>query len=84
MSNESHPSGIEAVRSLLVDYSDLGSGAAISGTLRLWRLDGAGWLPLPGVDDPMLGQLTSLTDHFSRFAIFGATNRILLPVLLRP
>jgi hypothetical protein len=69
---------------ITVDYSAVGHGAAISGTLRLWRLDGAGWLPLPSVDDPVLGQLTALADHFSRFAVFGATNQIFLPVLMRP
>lgn len=69
---------------ITVDYSDLGHGAAISGTLRLWRLEATDWIQLPGVDDPVLGHLTATADHFSRFAIFGETHRIFLPVLMRP
>jgi hypothetical protein len=69
---------------ITVDYSALGRGAAISGTLGLWRLDGAAWKPLPGVDDAVAGRLTAAADHFSRFAVFGATNRIFLPLLRRP
>lgn len=66
-----------------VDYSNLGHGAAISGTLGLWRLEEAGWVQLPGVDDAVAGKLTATTDHFSHFAVFGETRRVFLPLVLR-
>ncbi len=67
-----------------IDYSATGTGATIPGTLCLWWMDVNGWVRLPSVDDPILKKLTATADHFSRFAVFGETNRIFLPVLMRP
>lgn len=41
---------------------------------RAWRLAEAGWVQLPGVDNPELATLTTLVDHFSYFAVFGETR----------
>lgn len=68
---------------ITVDYSELGQGAAMRGTLCLWWLDVNGWVRLPGVDDAAAGKLTATADHFSRFAIFGETHRVHLPLALR-
>jgi hypothetical protein len=38
---------------------------------------------LPSLDDPAQGHLTATVNHFSRFAIFGRTHRLFLPLLTR-
>jgi hypothetical protein len=66
-----------------IDYGATGTGAAIPGTLCLWWMDVNGWVRLPGVDDPLLGKLTSRVEHFSYFAVFGETNSLFLPLVMR-
>ena len=66
-----------------VDYSDVGNGATISGTLCLWWMDVNGWVRLPGVDDPGQEILAATIDHFSYFAVFGATHQLYLPLVGR-
>lgn len=66
-----------------IDYGLTGHGSAIPGTLQLWRLEGSGWLPLPGEDDQAGRQLTAQISHFSQFAVFGDTHQTFLPVVVR-
>jgi hypothetical protein len=38
---------------------------------------------LPSIDDPATGMMMAPVSHFSEFAIFGDTNRVYLPAVLR-
>ena len=66
-----------------VDYSNTGPGIAISGTLSLWWLNLGQWTQVPSFDDPLAGKVTATVDHFSQFAVFGETNRLFLPFVVR-
>ena len=68
---------------ITVDYSDTDTGTTIPGSLNLWRRDVDQWVKLPSIDDPAAGAVMAPVSHFSEFAIFGATNRVYLPAVLR-
>jgi len=66
-----------------VDYSGTNTGPTIPGSLSLWWLNSADWRPVPSSDDPASGVLTATVNHFSEFAIFGETHKLLLPTVVR-
>jgi hypothetical protein len=66
-----------------IGYTATGSGLAISGTLRLWRLVPGGWTPVAGANDAGAGVVTAMVSHFSQFAVFGQTQRAFLPSATR-
>lgn len=66
-----------------VDYSNTDMQGAIPGTLSLWWLNSGNWLPLPGIDDAASEVMTSTVSHFSAFAVFGETNQVFVPVVVR-
>jgi hypothetical protein len=68
---------------ITIDYGNTDTGTAIPGSLSLWWLNLGVWTRLPGEDDPATETLTAQIDHFSRFAVFGETNRLYLPCARR-
>lgn len=78
-------SGLPAQPSLPVNftltYDPANTGAAIPGTLALWRLDGSTWAKVGGTDDGQ-GTLSAELTHFSDYAVFGDTRHIFLPAIL--
>lgn len=66
-----------------IDYGDTDTGTTIPGSLSLWWLNLGQWTKVPGIDDPASGMLTAQVSHFSKFAVFGRTNRLYLPSVIR-
>jgi branched-chain amino acid transport system substrate-binding protein len=67
-----------------VQYTDAEKGAAIEGTLALYYRDGDQWVQEPSsVVDASTHTVTATPDHFSRWAVFGETERLYLPLVLR-
>ena len=66
-----------------IDYGATDTGATIPGSLSLWWLNLGQWAPLPSMDDPASSVMTATVSHFSEFAVFGETNSLFLPVVVR-
>ena len=66
-----------------IDYDDDKPSIIIPGSRSLWRLAEAGWVQLPGADNPEQTTLTTLVDHFSYFAVFGETRHVYLPTVVK-
>lgn len=65
------------------NYAGTDTGTTIPGALCLWWLNGNHWTQLPSEDDPAQSTVTATVDHFSRFALFGETEQIFLPLVAR-
>ena len=66
-----------------VDYGATDTGATIPGSLSLWWMNLGQWTPLPSQDDPATQVMTATINHLSDFAVFGETNSLFLPVVVR-
>lgn len=64
-----------------IDFGSFPPLPTILGTLKLFRVDGSSFIPLPGVDDPANKKLTAEIDHFSFFSVMGETNQVYLPLI---
>ena len=68
---------------ITVDYSDTDIGTTTPGSLSVWWRNADTWVQLPSIDDPAIGQVMAPVSHFSHFAVFGETNRLYLPCVVR-
>jgi hypothetical protein len=66
-----------------VNYTNTPTGPTIPGSLNLWWLNMGQWTPLPCHDDSTTRVMTATVNHLSEFAIFGRTNSLYLPAVLR-
>jgi hypothetical protein len=66
-----------------VNYTGTPTGPTIPGSLNVWWLNMGQWTPLPSQDDPTTRVLTATVNHLSEFAVFGRTNSLYLPAVLR-
>ncbi len=67
-----------------VQYTEQEIGSVISSSLNLYWLSGTTWIT-NGITSTIRTDtsLTSITDHFTLFALLGMANRIYLPIILK-
>jgi hypothetical protein len=68
---------------ITVDYSDTDTGTTIPGSLSVWWRNADRGCNCPASTTRRRVQVMAPVSHFSHFAIFGETNRLYLPAVLR-
>ena len=68
---------------LTVTYADAEKGPAIEDTLALYYWNGSTWIQESSIVNTGANTVTATPNHFSLWAVFGHTNQVFLPLVMK-